>query len=131
MSPARIAIVTETFYPAVDGTTTTLKATVDRLVDLGHELVVVAPGPGLASYRGVRVHRVSTLEKVGTQVRQALQAFGPDVVHLPSPGRLGRKALKHARAAGVPTLVVEHSPLLDTSADYCAARSPTAPPAWW
>ena len=122
MGPARIAIVTETFYPAVDGTTTTLKATVDRLVDLGHELLVVAPGPGLASYRGVRVHRVSTLEKVGTQVREVLQAFGPDVVHLSSPGRLGRKALKHARAAGVPTLVVEHSPLLDTSADYWRRR---------
>lgn len=118
MSPARIAIVTETFYPAVDATTTTLKVTVDRLVDLGHELLVVAPGPGLTSYRGVHVHRVSTLDKVGTQVREALDGFAPDVVHLPSPGRLGRKALKHARAAGVPTLVVEHSPLLDTSAEY-------------
>lgn len=118
MSPARIAIVTESFYPAVDATTTTLRATVDRLVDRGHELLVVAPGPGLASYRGVRVHRVSTLEKVGTQVRDVLATFAPDVVHLSSPGRLGRKALKHARALDLPTLVVEHSPLLDTSADY-------------
>lgn len=117
-SAARIAVVTESFYPAVDATTTALRAVVDRLVDRGHEVLVVAPGPGLTSYRNVRVHRVSTLEKVGTQVRAALDAFAPDAVHLPSPGRLGRKALKHARATGVATLVVEHSPLLETSPDY-------------
>ncbi len=118
MPPLRIALVTETFYPAVDATTTTLKATVDRLVDTGHEVLVLAPGPGLATYRGVRVHRVSTLDKAATQVRVGLDTFAADVVLVSSPGRLGRKALKHARAAGLPSLVVEHSPLLDTSADY-------------
>lgn len=34
----RIALVTETFFPAVDGTTTTVKAVADRLVRTG-------PGP--------------------------------------------------------------------------------------
>ena len=58
----RIALVTETFYPAVDSTTTTLKATADRLVDLGHTVRIVAPGPGLASYRGCDVVRVRPLE---------------------------------------------------------------------
>ena len=118
MRSLRVALVTETFYPAVDAATTSLRATLDRLVDLGHTVLVVAPGPGLADHRGARVHRVSTLDGVGAQVRGALEAFGPDVVHVSSPGRLGRKALKHARAAGVPSLVVEHSPLLDTSPDY-------------
>ncbi len=118
MSPARTAIVTGSAYPAVDATTTMLRATVDRLVDRGHELLVVAPGPGPASYRGVRVHRVGTLEKAGPQVREALSAFAPDVLLLPSPGRLGRTALKHARDRDLPTLVVEHSPLLDTSTDH-------------
>ncbi len=47
----RIALVTETFYPAVDGTTTTLKAVADRLVDLGHTVRIIAPGPGLATNR--------------------------------------------------------------------------------
>ncbi len=66
--------------------------------------------------------RISTLDGVGAQVRGALDAFAPDVVHVSSPGRLGRKALKHAHATGLPSLVVEQSPLLDTSADYWRRR---------
>ncbi len=123
MAPMRVALVSETFLPSVtagaspDGATT-LRATVDRLVDTGHEVLVIAPGPGVATYRGVQVHRVSPLDKPGAQVRTALDTFAPDVALLSSPGRLGRKALKHARAVGLPTLVVEHSPLLDICAEY-------------
>ncbi|MDO9458495.1 glycosyltransferase [Nocardioides sp.] len=118
----RIALVTETFYPAVDGTTTTLKAVADRLVDLGHTVRVVAPGPGLATYRTSRVVRVRPLEPVGPQVRAALDQFVPDLVHVASPGPLGRKALKHASRSGVPSLVVEQSAVLDQSADYWRSR---------
>jgi len=105
----RIAIVTESFYPAVDGTTRTVKAVVDRLVDTGHEVLVVAPAPGLADYRGCRVARIRTPEKPGAQVREALAGFGPDLVHVTSPGTVGRKALKHAGRLGIPSLVVQQS----------------------
>ena len=118
----RIALVTETFYPAVDGTTTTLKAVADRLVDLGHTVRVVAPGPGLTTYRTCQVVRVRPLEPVGPQVRAALDQFAPDVVHVTSPGTLGRKALKHTRRAGIPSVVVEQSAVLDQSADYWRSR---------
>ncbi|MFB9312615.1 glycosyltransferase [Nocardioides plantarum] len=118
----RIALVTETFYPAVDGTTTTLKAVADRLVDLGHTVRVVAPGPGLTTYRTSQVVRVRPLEPVGPQVRAALDQFAPDVVHVTSPGALGRKALKHTRRTGIPSVVVEQSAVLDQSADYWRSR---------
>ncbi len=114
----RIALVTETFFPAVDGTTTTVKAVADGLVDAGHEVLVVAPAPGLTTYRGSRVVRVQPLEPVGGQVRSALEGFAPDLVHVTSPGALGRKALKHAARAGVPSVVVEQSAVLDQTADY-------------
>jgi phosphatidylinositol alpha 1,6-mannosyltransferase len=114
----RIALVTETFFPAVDGTTTTVKAVLDRLVDLGHEVLVVAPGPGLTTYRGRRIARVRPWDKPGSQVRDAIDAFRPDLVHATSPGTVGRKALRHASRLGVPTLVVEQSPALaDVEAD--------------
>ena len=108
----RIALVTESFYPAVDGTTTTVKQVVDRLVDLGHEVLLVAPGPGLTTYRGSRVVRVAgpdSSTRPGEQVRAALVAFRPDLVHVTSPGRIGRRALKHAARLGFPTLLVEQS----------------------
>ena len=118
----RIALVTETFYPAIDGTTTTLKAVADRLVDLGHTVRLVAPGPGLTTYRCSQVVRIRPLESAGSQVRAALEAFEPDLVHVTSPGLVGRKALKHARKLGVPTVVVEQSAVLDRSADYWRAK---------
>ena len=118
----KIALVTETFFPAVDGTTTTLKAVADGLVDAGHEVLIVAPAPGLASYRGCVVVRVQPLDPVGAQVRSGLEDFGPDVIHVTSPGTVGRKALKWARRNDVPTVVVEQSPVLDLTADYWRAK---------
>lgn len=107
----RIALVTESFYPATDGTTRTVKAVVDRLVDTGHEVLVVAPAPGLSDYRGCAVARIRPLEAPGAQVREALERFVPDLVHVTSPGTLGRKALKHAVRLDLPTLVVQQSPV--------------------
>ncbi|GAB2968251.1 glycosyltransferase [Nocardioides montaniterrae] len=118
----RIALVTESFYPAVDSSTTTLKATADRLVDLGHEVGIIAPGPGLATYRNARVVRVRPLEPAGPQVKAALEAFAPDLVQAHSPRGVGRKALKHARRMGIATVVVEQSPVLDLAADYWRAK---------
>ena len=111
METRRIALVTEKFYPAVDGTTTTLKQVADHLIDTGHEVLIVAPGPGLNTYRRSHVARIRALDKPGRQVRAALEKFQPDLVHVTSPAALGRKALKHAQRLGVPTLVVQHSPL--------------------
>lgn len=113
----RIALVTESFYPAVDGTTTTMKAVADRLIDLGHQVHLIAPGPGLSTYRGAPVTRISPLAKPGSQVRGALADIDPDIVHVASPGRVGRKALKHARRMDLRTLVVQQSPVPDVTAD--------------
>lgn len=120
----RITLVTETFFPAVDGTTTTAKAVVDRLVDNGHDVQLVAPGPGLTTYRGCPVVRIRPLDKPGGQAREALESFRPDLVHVTSPATLGRKALKHARRLGLATLVLEQSPsLADVTADRVLVTS--------
>ena len=124
METRRIALVTEKFYPAVDGTTTTLKQVADHLIDAGHEVLIVAPGPGLGTYRRSQVARIRPLDKPGRQVREALEHFRPDLVHVTSPATLGRKALKHARRLGVPTLVVQHSlPQVPARADRIVATS--------
>ena len=104
----RIALVTETFFPSFSPrhgghrAETTVKAIADRLVDSGHEVTVVAPGPGLASYRRSPVARVRPHERPGRQVRGALEAASPDLVHVCLPGPVGQRALRHARRAGVP-----------------------------
>lgn len=121
----RIALVTEHWfsrYPASDGATTTVKAVADRLIDLGHEVRIIAPGPGLVRYRNCRVVRISPLTRPGTQVRDALADFGPDLAHVTDPGRIGRRALKHAARTGLRTLVVQQSPVPGTAEDLWTAR---------
>ena len=91
----RIALVTESFYPATDGTTTTLKAVADRLVDTGHQVMVVAPGPGIGSYRGCPVVRIRPLEprrRPGARRARRLPPR-PRARHLPRcPGSQGAQA---------------------------------------
>jgi phosphatidylinositol alpha 1,6-mannosyltransferase len=114
----RIALVTESYYPAVDAATTTVKNLADRLIDTGHEVLIVAPGPGLASYRRNRIERIRPLDQPGRQVQAALEGFAPDLVNVTSPGRLGRKALKFAALLDIPTLTVQQSVVNDLTSEY-------------
>jgi phosphatidylinositol alpha 1,6-mannosyltransferase len=90
---------------------------VDRLVDTGHDVLVVAQAPGLTTYRGCSVARIQPRELVGTQVRAVLESFGPDLVHVTSPDTVGRKALKHATRLGIRTLTVQQTPVSHLAAD--------------
>lgn len=112
----RVAIVTESFFPQVNGVTNTVRHVVDRLVRTGHEPLVIAPGPGLSDYRGVPVVRVRSMGVPGYRafhlglpdpaVDAALAQFRPDVVHLASPIVLGAAGLRAARRRGLPTVAV-------------------------
>lgn len=119
-------LVTDTPYPDADpagrGVTTTLKALADRLIDTGHEVALIAAAPGLATYKRSAVVRVNPLTKPGAQIRDALAAAHPDLAIVLEPGRMGRKALKHARRQGVRTLVVQQGPVSETTEEYWRAK---------
>lgn len=112
----RVALVTESFLPQVNGVTNTVRHVVDRLLDTGHRPLVVAPGPGPAEYRqatvvrtrsvGLPAYRSFTLGLPDAEVERALADFRPDVVHLASPVALGAVGLRAARRLGVPTVAV-------------------------
>ncbi len=112
----RVAIVTESFLPQVNGVANTVRHVVQQLVRLGHEPLVVAPGPGSSSFQGVPVVRVRSLGLPGYRsfpvglpdaaVERVLAAFRPDVVHLASPIVLGAVGLRAARRLGIPTVAI-------------------------
>ncbi|HET8959841.1 glycosyltransferase family 1 protein [Nocardioides sp.] len=112
----RVAIVTESFLPLVNGVVNSVRHVVDHLIENGHEALIIAPGHGLADYRGVRVVRVRSVAvpmyrtfPMGLpdrQVKQALAEFRPDVVHLASPIALGWLGLRAARRLGIPSVAV-------------------------
>jgi len=112
----KVAIVTESFLPLVNGVVNSVRHVVDNLVDNGHEALIIAPGPGMSDYRGVRVVRVRSVAvpryksfPMGLpdrQVEETLAQFRPDVVHLASPIALGWVGLRAARKLGIPTVAV-------------------------
>lgn len=112
----RVAIVTESFLPQVNGVVNSVRHIVDRLIENGHQALIIAPGHGLGDYRGVPVVRVRSVAvpmyksfPMGLpdrQVKAALAGFEPDVVHLASPIALGWLGLRAARRLGIPTVAV-------------------------
>jgi len=109
----RIAIVTESFLPTLNGVTTSVCRVLDCLRDTGHEAVVVAPHPAPGSYRGFPVRTVTSVPvrqfPVGLptgEIEDVLARFAPDVVHLASPFVVGARGLAAAQRLNLPTVAV-------------------------
>lgn len=127
----RVAVVTESFLPQVNGVTNSVLRVCEHLQLRGHEAVVVAPGagPGLRPERlrgtpercfGAEVVRVPSVPvpSYGLPVAypvpgltDLLRDFGPDVVHLASPTVLGAQALTSAHKLHVPAVAVYQTDL--------------------
>lgn len=124
----RVAIVTESFLPVINGVTNSVIRVVEHLIRCGHQALVIAPGAGPDSYQGAAVVRVPALDlpvvdsvPVGVPTRKVLTAlrhFGPDVVHLASPVIVGARGLWAARRLGVPTVAVYQTDIAGFADSY-------------
>ncbi len=108
----RIAIVTETFLPRVDGIVRMLLAFLAYLDEHDHQALVFAPGKGECLYRGATVVRVRGLPfplypdlvvaPYSTRMARMLREWRPDLIHLAGPFVLGAHGLAIGRSLGVP-----------------------------
>jgi phosphatidylinositol alpha 1,6-mannosyltransferase len=124
----RVAIVTESFLPVINGVTNSVVRVVEHLIRCGHQALVIAPGAGPDSYQGAAVVRVPALDlpvvdsvPVGVPTRKVLTAlrhFGPDVVHLASPVIVGARGLWAARRLGIPTVAVYQTDIAGFADSY-------------
>jgi phosphatidylinositol alpha 1,6-mannosyltransferase len=124
----RIAIVTESFIPQVNGVSNTVRHLVEQLSAAGHKVLVVAPGHGCSTYVGSPVVRVRSLPLPGYRdfpvglpdplLVDAMARFQPDVVHLASPAVLGAAGLRAARRLGIPTVAVFQTDLAGFARQY-------------
>lgn len=135
-SSMRVAIVTESFYPQVNGVTNSVARVVEHLSARGHEALVLAPGRGPTDHAGTPVVRVPSvvlpwyrsfaLGRPSLKLENELTAFGPDVVHLASPIALGAQGAAVAARLGVPAVAVYQTDIVRFAARYRlgAARRP-------
>ncbi|WP_285113932.1 glycosyltransferase family 1 protein [Leifsonia sp. fls2-241-R2A-40a] len=110
----RVAVVSESFLPTVNGVTTSVLRVLDHLAAQGHEAIVICPDAGApAEYAGFRIHQVPSVAyrqfPVGLpspQVQRILTAFAPDVLHAASPFFLGAQAIAASNRLGVPSVAI-------------------------
>jgi phosphatidylinositol alpha 1,6-mannosyltransferase len=117
----RVAIVSESFLPQVNGVTNSVLRVCEQLTGHGHEALVIAPGPGPAEWCGVPVVRTPSCPVPGYRdfrvalpflaMTAALHEFGPDVVHLASPAVLGAQGATAAAELGIPCVAVYQTDL--------------------
>jgi 1,2-diacylglycerol 3-alpha-glucosyltransferase len=122
----RIALVTDTYAPSVNGVATFTAALARQLTSDGHEVALLAPAyPGRvpATAEGdVEAHRFTSIPlpfysearlcigpQAGTSVRSFLDDFRPDVAHLQTHFFLARHVLQYCRQHDIPCLATCHS----------------------
>ena len=115
----RIAVVTETYPPEINGVATSAAQFVEGLRRLGHQIHLVRPRQGRgdapgrdaglseALTRGLAIPRYPDL-KMGLPAKRVLKRLWslqrPDVVHVVTEGPLGWSALQTARTMGIPVV---------------------------
>ncbi len=115
----RVAIITETFLPKVDGIVKVACLLLDHLLKRDIDAMVIAPRYGAAdSYRGLPIRSLPSLRlplypeaRLGFatfSLYRDLAAFQPDVAHLFHPVMTGIPSMAMLKWLGVPTLSSFH-----------------------
>jgi len=136
----RVAVVTESFLPQVNGVTNSVLRVCEQLTQRGHDALVIAPGPGPVEYLGVPVIRTPAFGLPGYRdfrvarpwgpLTETLRAFEPDVVHLASPVSLGAQGAFAARRRGIPVVAVYQTDLAGFASRYHLSSAQSAVWRW-
>lgn len=131
----KIALITETFPPEVNGVAMTNQRLIRGLIQRGHSVLLIKPqrsdaipsddssleifevlGLPIPNYAGLKIGI-----PIPGQLKRLFREARPDVVHLATEGPLGFSALRSARSLGIPVTSIFHTNFQDYCADYGAA----------
>jgi glycosyltransferase involved in cell wall biosynthesis len=117
----RVTLVTETYFPQVNGVSRTLGQLVSHLADAGDSVQLVLPNYGRdAVVEHEPTHRVRAirlpfykelhlpLPPFGAAHR-AIDRFGPDLIHIATEAMLGLSTLRHALRREIPVVSSFHT----------------------
>lgn len=138
----RISLVTETYFPQINGVSRTLERLVRYCIDQGDVLHLLLPrypegratlpdGVAVRDWRAVPVpfYREVVLPlAMPISVERELTHFRPDLVHIATEGPLGWSALRAARRLGFPVVSSYHTNFANYLAMYHAGF--LAPVCW-
>ena len=121
----RVAVVTESFLPNVNGVTNSVLRILENLAQSNDQALVIAP-TSPATPKTYAGHQVRTTPVIPTQnflpvnmpmglpqrrLKHLIDGFRPDVLHLASPFALGSYAAKVAKQLEIPSVSVYQTDL--------------------
>jgi len=109
----RVAIVTESFLPSLNGVTNSVVRVVETLQGAGHEVAIFAPTSEGPHFRGASVTTCPSVVLGGFPVAiptpalaASLKRFAPDLLHVAAPFWMGGEAIAWAERNGVPSVAI-------------------------
>ncbi|MCL4527726.1 MAG: glycosyltransferase, partial [Gammaproteobacteria bacterium] len=120
----KIALVTDAWFPQVNGVVTTLNQTATQLRHMGHEVRMIT-SEGRASIPCPTYPEIRLTLSPKRRIGRTLRAFLPDAVHIATEGPLGLAARNWCRQQGWIFTTSFHTRF----PEYVAARFPV-PVSW-
>jgi glycosyltransferase involved in cell wall biosynthesis len=87
----RVALVTDAWFPQVNGVVRTLSSVMRELEAVGYQFLIVHPGL-FRTMRCPKYPEIRLSMLPGRKLRQLLQGFEPDAIHIATEGPLGMAA---------------------------------------
>ena len=114
----RVAVVTESFLPSVNGVTNSVLRVLDTFKQRGFEALVIAPTRTGDKHNGYPVHQTISVPFLqfpvavpGPSIQRELDEFRPDVIHVAAPFMIGAQAIAWGHKNNVPVVAVYQTDL--------------------
>ena len=129
----RIALISDCYWPRVNGVTVSVQTYRDELERLGHEVIILCPDyppsrGAVGREDSVRRFRsmANAISKEDRLIRpsafplfiRTLERFNPDVVHINTEFTAAFAARSYAKLRGYPILVTSHTDYEDYAGNY-------------
>ena len=135
----KVAVVSESFLPNVNGVTGSVQQVLGHLSRTGHEAMVITPGNPPPTYEGFEVVALPSFGFPGySQVRvpmvvtgrlvRELARFAPDVIHLASPFAIGGTVMRAAASLDIPVVAIYQTDVAGFALRYSLTAASNA--AW-
>jgi 1,2-diacylglycerol 3-alpha-glucosyltransferase len=134
----KIAMFTDSYYPAIDGVVVSLTTTSKELKRLGHDVVVFAPEPvgddlrdppdrvvwlPALAFKGYSGYRSALFP---SSIVSKIRKERPDVIHSHGISFAGVQALLASRNTGIPNLLTYHTMLAEAADHYAPPILPVS-----
>jgi glycosyltransferase involved in cell wall biosynthesis len=104
----KILVASDAWDPQTNGVVTTLKATIEGLGHLGHEVRVISP-QGLASIPAPSYPEIRLALAPGFHIARTVRSFRPHAIHIATEGPIGVSMRRYCRRHQLPFTTSYHT----------------------